>query len=64
MGVPGGSVVKNSPASSGDAGSISGLGRFPAGENSNLLWYFCRDNPTVREAWQATVHEVPKVRHD
>ena len=28
-GFPGGSVVKNPPASAGDAGSIPGLGRFP-----------------------------------
>ena len=27
MGFPGGSVVKNPPASAGDAGSIPGLGR-------------------------------------
>ena len=29
MGFPGGSVVKNLPASAGDAGSIPGLGRSP-----------------------------------
>ena len=32
MGFPGGSVVKNPPASAGDAGSISGLGRSPGEE--------------------------------
>ena len=29
MGFPGGSVVKNPPASAGDAGSIPGLEKFP-----------------------------------
>ena len=29
MGFPGGSTVKNPPASAGDAGLISGSGRFP-----------------------------------
>ena len=28
LGFPGGSVVKNPPANAGDAGSISGSGRF------------------------------------
>ena len=31
MGFTGSSVVKNLPASAGDAGSIPGLGRFPGG---------------------------------
>ena len=31
MGFPGGSLVKNLPATAGDAGSIAGLGRFPWG---------------------------------
>ena len=34
---PGGSVVKNPPASTGDLGSIPGLGRFPGGGNGNPL---------------------------
>ena len=29
----------------GDAGSISGLGRFPGGGNSNPLQYSCLKNP-------------------
>ena len=40
--VPGGSAVKNPPASAGDVGSISGSGRSPGGGNgnhsSNLAW--------------------------
>ena len=44
---PGGSVVKNSPASAGDAGdasSIPGAGRSPGIENGNLLQYSCLEN--------------------
>ena len=41
-GFPGGSVVNNTPASAGDAGSISGLGRSPGEGNgtysSTLAW--------------------------
>ena len=37
MGFPGGSVVKNPPASVGNLGSISGLGRSPGVGNGNPL---------------------------
>ena len=60
-GFSGGSVVKNSPASAGDAGdmgSIPGLGRSPGGGNGNPLWYPCLENPTDRGAWRAMVHGV------
>ena len=30
----------------------------------NPLQYSCLENPMDREAWQATVHEVARVRHD
>ena len=36
-GFPGGSVVKNSPASAIDLGLIPGLGRSPGEENGNPL---------------------------
>ena len=36
-GVPGGSMVKNSPANAGDTGLIPGLGRYPRKENGNPL---------------------------
>ena len=49
-GFPGGSVVKNQLANAGDAGSIPGSGRSPGGENGNLLWYSCQDNPMNRRA--------------
>ena len=57
MGVPGGSVVKDSLAKegdTGDSGSIPGSERFPGGRNSNPLWYFCRNNSMDTGAWWAT----------
>ena len=54
---PGGSVVKNSPANTGDWGSIPGPGRSPGGGNSNLS---CWDSPMDKGAWGATVQEVTK----
>ena len=59
-GFPGGSKVKNLPANSGDAGSISGSGRYPEGGNSNPLQYSCLGNPTDRGVWQVTAHGVAK----
>ena len=41
-------VVKNPPASAGDAGdsgSVPGLGRSPGGGNGNALQYSCLGNP-------------------
>ena len=45
---PGGSVVKNPPANSGDAVSIPGLERSPGEGNGNLFQYSCLENPTDR----------------
>ena len=59
MGFPGGSGVKNSPASAGDArdvGSIPGSGRSPGGKNGNPLQYSCLEIPLGRGAWWATMH--------
>ena len=61
-GFPGGSVVKNPPASAGDMGLIPGLGRCPGIGNGNLLQYSCLGNPMDRGAWWATVHGVAKSR--
>ena len=37
----------------------------PPGEgNSNLLQYFCLENPMDRGAWWATFHGVARVEHD
>ena len=60
MGLPGGSVVKNPPASGGDVGSIFGSGRPPGGGNGNPLQYSCLGNPMDRGAWRATVHGAAK----
>ena len=62
-GFPGGSVVKNLPASAGDArdmGSIPGSGRSSGGGNGTPLQYSCLGNPMDRGAWWATVHEIAK----
>ena len=54
-------VVMNLPANAGDLrdmGSISGSGRCPRGEHSNLLQYSCLENPIDRGTWKAVVHRV------
>ena len=62
-GFPGGSVVKDLPASAGDAGDVGLIpesGRSPGGGNGNPLQYSCLKNSNGRGAWQATVHGVTK----
>ena len=52
-GFPGGSVVKNLPANSGDArdtGLIPGLGRSPGEGNGKPLQYYCMKNSMDRGA--------------
>ena len=52
-GFPGGTVVKNLPANTGDtrdAGSIPGSGRSSGGENGNPFQVCCLENPTDKEA--------------
>ena len=59
-GFPSGSVVKNPPDKARDVedmGLNPGLGRSPAGGNSNLLQYSCLENHMNSGTWQATVHE-------
>ena len=49
---PGGTVVKNPPASAGDTedvGSVPGLGRALGGGHGNPLQYSCLENPMDRE---------------
>ena len=61
LGFPGGTVVKNLPASAGDArdeGLISGSERSPGGGNGNLFQYSCLENSIDSGAWKATVHGV------
>ena len=60
-------VVKNLPANAGDsrdAGLIPGSGRSSGAGNGNLLQYSCLENPMDREAWQAKVYGVERIRHD
>ena len=64
MGLPGGSVGKESTCNTGDLGLIPGLGRSPGEGNGNTLQYSCLENPMDRGAWQATVHEVTRVGHN
>ena len=64
VGFPGGSVVKNLPASAGDTGLIPGSRRSPGEGNCNPPWYSCLGNPMDRGTWQATVLGVAKVGHD
>ena len=64
VGFPCSSVGKESACSTGDPGSIPGLGRFPGEGNGNPLQYSCLENPIDRGAWQATVHGVARVGHD
>ena len=52
MGFPGGSVIKNLPSNSGDAGDTSlipGSGRSPGRGNDNPLQYSGLGNPMDRE---------------
>ena len=52
VGFPGGPVVKNLPANSGDAGdlgSIPGWGRSLGGENGNPLQDSCLEKPMTEE---------------
>ena len=49
QGIPGGSVVKNPPANTGDVGSIPGLGRSLGDKNGNPLQYSCLENPLIEE---------------
>ena len=54
MGFPGGTVVKNLPASAGDTrdtGSIPVSGRSPGGGYGNPLQYYCLENSLDRGAW-------------
>ena len=65
-GFPGGTVVKNLPASVGDAGDTSdmsltpGSGRSPGVGNGYPLQYSCLGNSMDRGGWLATVHRVTK----
>ena len=61
---PGGSVVKNPPANTGDTGLIPGQGRSSGEGNGNPLQYSCLGNPMDRGAWCAAVYGVTRVGHN
>ena len=61
-GFPYSSVGKEFACSSGDLGSIPGLGRSPGEGNGNPLQYPCLENLMNRGAWWVVVHEVTKSR--
>ena len=63
MGFLDGAMVKNLPASAGDArdaGSIPGSGRSPGVGNGIPLQNSCLENSMDRGAWWAIVHGVTK----
>ena len=63
----GSSVVKDLPASVGDvkdSGSIPESGRSPKEGNGNPLQHSCLENSMGRGAWQATVRESQRIKHD
>ena len=60
MGLPGGSVSKESTCDAGDWGSISGSGKFSGVGNGNQLQYSCLGNSMERGAWQAAAHGIAK----
>ena len=63
MGFPGGAVVKNSPANTGDprdVGSIPGLGRFPWSRKWQSTPVFLPGKFHGERGWWATVHGVAK----
>ena len=45
-------------------GLIPGSGRSPGEGNGNPLQYSCLENSMERGAWQVTVHDVARVRHN
>ena len=57
---PGSSDGKEPACSTGDPGSIPGLGRSLGEGNSNPLQYSYLENPMDRGDWRATVHGVAK----
>ena len=60
MGFPGGSVVKNPPASLGDESSILGSGWSPGEGNGNPLQYSCLENSVGREPGRLYSMELQK----
>ena len=62
MGFPGGAVVKNLPASTGDVGSILGLGRSPGEGNDNPCQY-AWETPRTEEPGGLQSMGSQRIRH-
>ena len=65
IGLPRWLVIKNPPATAGDAGdpgSIPGSVRSPRVGDDNPLQYSCLGNPVDRGAWKPVVHRVTQSR--
>ena len=60
IGLPMAVVVMNTPANTGDVGSIPGSGRFPGGGHGNPIQHSCLENPMDRGALPARVRRVAK----
>ena len=58
MGFPGGSVVRNLPASAADMGLIPQSGGSPGEGNDSPFYYSRLDNPMDIGVWQAIVYRV------
>ena len=61
---PGGLVIKNPPANSGDLGLIPGWGRSPGEGNGDPLQYSCPENPKDRGAWRLQPMGSKRVGHN
>jgi len=59
---PGSSDGEEPVCNAGDLGWITGSGRTLGGGNGNPVQYSCLENSMDREAWQATVHGIPKTQ--
>ena len=64
LGFPHSSAGKSSACSTGNLGSIPGLGRSPGEGNGKPLQCSCLENPMDRGAWQAIVRGVARVGHN
>ena len=64
MSFPGGSVVKNSPANAGDAGSIPGSRRSLGEGNGNPVQYSCIEKPHGQGSLAGYSPRGHRVGHD
>ena len=67
MDFPGGTVLKNQPASAadtGDMGLIPGSGRSPGVGDGKNFSISCLEKPMDRGAWKAQFRGSQRVRHD